>query len=262
MRPERLIISQGKCVVEPSNDNTDQMDVDRRATTIHFNEEIIMEIFSRLPVQSLLRFKCVSKFWEALISFPYFKMKHLNFAKNDQDSQKLLINQMCPKYGIFSIYCCPLSSLQLVEDVQKLDCPLNPKPNRFAIHCYYDGLVVIEVPDNLDGYRRTLLLWNSSTRESIVLPALEFPPDVVSRFGLGYDSTRGEYKILHMRQHLHRSIPSEILALKIGSWRRIDKHPRAFFNDKHPRAFFNVLFAMQFLTFIHAAFHWIDFSRK
>ncbi|KAK4360038.1 hypothetical protein RND71_022267 [Anisodus tanguticus] len=97
---------------------------------------------------------------------------------------------------------CPTSTDQMDvdgRDVQKLDCPLNPKPNQFAIRCCYDGLVVIEVHDNLDGYRRTLLLWNPSTRESIVLPALGFPPDDVSGFGLGYDSTSGEYKILHMR---------------------------------------------------------------
>ncbi|KAG5574403.1 hypothetical protein H5410_054537 [Solanum commersonii] len=53
-------ISKGKSVVEPSNDNTDQMDVD--AMAVHFPEVILMDILSRLPVQSLLRFKCVSKF--------------------------------------------------------------------------------------------------------------------------------------------------------------------------------------------------------
>ncbi|XP_060186752.1 F-box/kelch-repeat protein At3g23880-like [Lycium barbarum] len=254
--PQKLNqISRGKCVAEPSNDDkTDQMDVDRRRTTaIHFKEEIIMEILSRLPVQSLLRFKCVSKFWEALISDPYFKMKHLNFAKNDQDSQKLLISQMCPKDFIFSIYCCPLSSLQPVEDVQKLDFPLNPKPNRFVIRCCYDGLVVIQVLDNLDGYRHNLLLWNPSTRESIVLPALEFKLDDCSRFGMGYDSTSGEYKILHVHQVLDRSITNEILALKGGFWRRIDKHPRGFLIN---------LFFTPSLAFVHAAFHWIGLSRK
>ncbi|MCD7451696.1 hypothetical protein HAX54_013079 [Datura stramonium] len=83
-------IFKGKSIVETSNDNTDQMDVDR-ATAIHFQEEILMDILSKLPVRSLLRFKCVSVFWGTLISEPYFKMKHLNRAKNDQDSQKLLI---------------------------------------------------------------------------------------------------------------------------------------------------------------------------
>ncbi|XP_059309514.1 putative F-box protein At1g50870 [Lycium ferocissimum] len=203
-----------------------------------------MEILSRLPVQSLLRFKCVSKFWEALISDPYFKMKHLNQAR---DFPKLLITKIS-KDGLFSVHCCPLSSLPLVEDVQKLDCPFYPKPTSFNILCCCDGFFVIEVRDNFN-----LLLWNPSTRELVVLPAQEFPVGDRSCFGMGYDSTSGEYKILHMRQDLRRSLPSEILALKGGSWRRIDKNPRGFIN---------LLFAMQFLAFVHAAFHWIGLSRE
>ncbi|KAM3198794.1 hypothetical protein P3L10_034459 [Capsicum annuum] len=51
-------------------------------------EEIIMDILSRLPVQSLLRFKCVSKFWMTLISQPYFTTKHFNHAKHNQSFEK------------------------------------------------------------------------------------------------------------------------------------------------------------------------------
>ncbi|XP_059309487.1 F-box protein CPR1-like [Lycium ferocissimum] len=214
-----------------------------------------MEILSRLPVQSLLRFKCVSKFWEALISDPYFKMKHFNCTKNGQNSQKLLISQRSFQDGLYSFYCCPLSSPQLVQDVQKLDSPLSPRPTVFKIRCCYDGFVVVEVLDDLNGYRPTLLLWNPSTRESILLPVQEFEPNGGSCFGMGYDSTSGEYKILHVYQEIDRfiSLPTEILALKGGSWRRIDKHPRGFSN---------VLLAMNFLAFVHAAFHWVGCSRE
>ncbi|PHT96698.1 hypothetical protein BC332_34376 [Capsicum chinense] len=139
-------ISRGKNILEPSNDNIDQMDVDR--------------------------------------------MKHLNCAKNDQGSQKLLISKRCPKYHIYSMYCCPLSPVQLVEDVEKLklDCPSNPKPSHCAIHCCCDGLAIIEVSVFLDHDNFTHLLWNPSTRESIVLPPTECPLVSLSRFGLGYDS--------------------------------------------------------------------------
>ncbi|KAM3341887.1 hypothetical protein P3S68_026853 [Capsicum galapagoense] len=251
----KLIISDGEDASQNFN-NTNQMDVDRVACH-HFQEEILMEILSRLPVRSLLRFKCISSVWKTLISEPYFKMKHLNWAKNDQGSQKLLITQPCPNdNNIASMYCCPLSPVQLIEDIQKLklDCPSNPKPWHCKIHCCCDGLAVIEVPDILDYNRVTLLLWNPTTRESIVLPALESTHDAESRFGLGYDSTSGDYKILHIYQDdRDYKLPHEILALKSGSWRRIDKHPRGFSN---------LMFAMQFLAFVHAAFHWIGTSRN
>ncbi|KAM3288200.1 hypothetical protein P3S67_021630 [Capsicum chacoense] len=71
------------------------MDVDE--ATCHFNcpfqDDIIMEILYRLPVRDLVQFKCVSKLWNALISDPYFVNKHLDHAKNDPHSQKLLIYQ-------------------------------------------------------------------------------------------------------------------------------------------------------------------------
>ncbi|PHT99534.1 hypothetical protein BC332_29322 [Capsicum chinense] len=130
-------------------------------------------------------------------------MKHLNRAKNDQDSRKLLISQRCRKDCVFSLYCCPLSSVQLAEDVQK--------------SCDAQSVVVT----------MAWLLSNPSIRESIVLPAVELPVDVESRIGLGYDSTSGDYKILHIHEDLGDcKLPDEILALKGGSWRRIDKHPR------------------------------------
>ncbi|XP_015057104.1 F-box/kelch-repeat protein At3g23880-like [Solanum pennellii] len=231
----------------------DQLEV-RNSAMVQFPEQILVNILTRLPVQSLVRFKCVSKFWITLISDPYFTKKHLNRARNDQDSQKLLIYQWGPKVSNFSLYCCPLSPVQQVKDVQKLklDCPSTLKPNKILIHCCYNGLAILEICDK-DGVK--YLLWNPSIRESIVLPPLGCPGDGRSRFGLGYDSSSDEYKIIHMHQNREGPYcPNEILALKDGcSWRSIDEHPRAI------RCWFH---ASDSLPFIHAAFHWIQVSRN
>ncbi|OIS97334.1 f-box protein cpr30, partial [Nicotiana attenuata] len=235
-----------KELVKPSK----QMEVVDEATAVHFPEEILGDILSRLTVRSLLRFECVSKFWNTLISKPYFKTKHLNHAKNDQNSQKFLICQKCPKDRIFSMCCCPLSSVQLVEDVQKLDCPSNSRPGYCEINCFCNGLAIITVDNILDA-TRILLLWNPSTRESIVLPNPQFSAEEFSCFGLAYDSTSGDYKILiihDIEYHGGFRLPSEILALKSGLWRKIDKHPCG----SH-----NVLSGMHSLAFVHEAFHWI-----
>lgn len=81
------------------------------------------------------------------------------------------------------------------------------------------------------------------------------PGDGRSRFGLGYDSSSDEYKIIHMHQNIEGPYyTNEILALKDGcSWRSIDEHPRAI------RCWFH---ASDSLPFIHAAFHWIQVSRN
>ncbi|MCD9638885.1 hypothetical protein HAX54_023057 [Datura stramonium] len=250
--PDQKVSEKGVVVAEPSNNNnnTEQMDVDEPMAT-YFQEEILMDILNRLPVRSLLRFKCVSKFWKTLISDPYFKMTHLNHAKNYQSSQKFVISQCCPKDGIYSMYCFPLSLVQPVENVQKHDFPLVSKPYRCAIRCCCDGLVIVIVNDNIDIGRNIHLLWNPSMGESIVLPDLEPSPNDSTHLGFGYDSTSGDYKILKI--HTNIDSPGEILTLKSGSRRNIDKHPRGICN---------MMEGMHSLPFVNESFHWIGIFRK
>ncbi|KAK6775187.1 hypothetical protein RDI58_026188 [Solanum bulbocastanum] len=99
-------------------------------------------------------------------------------------------------------------------------------PYIVVLYRRFNGLAVIEIRDK-DHVK--FLLWNPSIRESIVLPPLGCPLDGRSRFGLGYDSSSD------------------------GSWRSIDEHPHAIHRWIH---------GMEYLPFIHAAFHWIEVSRN
>ncbi|XP_059305813.1 F-box/kelch-repeat protein At3g23880-like [Lycium ferocissimum] len=227
------------------------MDVDQ-ATGIRFKVDIMMEILSRLPVRSLFRFKCVSKFWEALIADPYFKMKHHLHAKNDQNSQKILICQLWSvKDRGLGFRSSSLSPVQMVEDEQKVDCPSNCIPMKCKPYCGYDGLVLLVYLS--DRPNLPLLLWNPSTRESIELPHPESPlTDCV--WGLGYDSTSGDYKILAVNLNgSGRRV--EILSLKSGSWRRIGNYPTGV----HCYPGFKDC-GMDYLPFVHGAFHWSGMS--
>ncbi|PHT27132.1 hypothetical protein CQW23_33271 [Capsicum baccatum] len=211
--------------------------------SVPLQEEIIMEILSRLPVRSLLRFKCVSKCWKTLISEPYFTLKHRNRAKNDQNSQKFLVRRKDLLEDEFSLYCSSLSSVQRNEEVQKLDCPSQDKPWRLCkLCCCYDSLVLIGVFNYRDKTNR-LLLWNPSIRESIVLPDQKFSLERRwCTWGLGYDSVSDDYKILK----IDLESCSEILALKSGSWRLTNNYPTGNRPD---------LLCTESLVFVHGAFH-------
>ncbi|KAK6785482.1 hypothetical protein RDI58_018937 [Solanum bulbocastanum] len=177
-----------------SNENQEGYDMDQDRKRIKYHKAYLASLARsiRLPVRSLLRFKCASKFWKTLISSDHFKAKHYNHAKNNK---KILITRVLPDHTT-SYYCSSLSSPQ---PLQKLGCcPSNNKPNR-----------------------------------------------------LGYDSISDDYKILKIDNNGGDSSrpPSKILALKCGSWRKIDNYPRIFHNSTYRN---------DPLTFVCGSFHWIS----
>lgn len=175
------------------------------------DDNTIMEILSRLSMRSLQRFKCVSPFWKSITSDHYFKMKHHNHAKNDQSSRKLLVAALRSPYCGIEFSCFSLSSVQVVENEQRINLPSNCKPGCIILCC--DGLVLLTTYDRLGKH---LLLWNPCTRESIVLPH----PDYNERdceYGLGHDATSGDYKILavNLNRGRYYDVSGEILGLKM-----------------------------------------------
>ena len=46
-------------------------------------EDVVVDILLRLPVKSLLRFKCVRKNWCALIKSPSFIREHFQYRNNN-----------------------------------------------------------------------------------------------------------------------------------------------------------------------------------
>ncbi|KAM3337298.1 hypothetical protein P3S68_031623 [Capsicum galapagoense] len=193
-----------------------------------------------------------------LISQPYFTTKHFNHAKHNQSFEKMLLLDK-----EYSFHCSSLSSVQLFEDVQRLDTPRSGKLWGWKIHCCYDGLVLIGVR-NYPDKDFILLLWNPSTRESVVLPNPKFSQEVTCTWGLGYDSTSDDYKILK----IDGKERNEVLALKSGSWRKIDDHPATgnpVLSGMDYLAFrhgaldcVDTPSNMGYLAFVHGAFHWVD----
>ncbi|PHU10063.1 hypothetical protein BC332_21923 [Capsicum chinense] len=219
------------------------------ATGIHLPEQIVEEILSRLPLRSLLRFKCLSKIWEALILDPYFH-KMMMHQSPDSNSQKLLIRKMFGDTAPsrFKFYS---SSLSTFEDVQQLDPPLTHYVGRYHIFSSFDGLVLLAADTQL-------FLWNPLTRETVLLPYTEYNI-IYTSFGLGYDDATDGYKILKLNMRLKHSM--EILTLKTGFWREICNHPTAVC----PRTGYEMELLplpskhipMEPLVYVHGAFHWI-----
>ena len=75
----------------------------------HLPDDIVLNILSRLPVKSLIRFRCVCKTWDSSITTLNFISTHLN-KNNDHDHACLI--QTCIQYNsskipkVCKVLCC------------------------------------------------------------------------------------------------------------------------------------------------------------
>ncbi|KAL3346820.1 hypothetical protein AABB24_025322 [Solanum stoloniferum] len=213
-------------------------------TPMHIQEEIIMDMLSRLPVKSLFRFKCVSNSWKALIYEPSFKKQHLNHAKND----KLLVLRIAKDSNSF-FYCSSLLTTtpphQIVRDVQELVCDPQCVPGYYHIYNYNiygscNGLFLI-------GIKQKCFLESFYKRINIL-------PSHWDKFfhgyihGMGYDPTSDDYKVVHIPEE-NEEAPTEILSLKSDSWRKIYGGDCSLQSGN-----------MECLTLLRGSFHWLTYS--
>ncbi|XP_058216961.1 F-box/kelch-repeat protein At3g23880-like [Rhododendron vialii] len=130
--------------------------------------ELFDAILSRLPVESLLRFRCVCKFWRSLISHPKFVKTHLSPASinNDYTHHRLLIRR---DYHTYDVKSCSLYVVlhEHSYNAVELDCPIKI-PHRYWFGDLFvgcrDGLVCIAI-------EREVYIWNPSTGKSKSLPS-------------------------------------------------------------------------------------------
>ncbi|KAF3433265.1 hypothetical protein FNV43_RR24367 [Rhamnella rubrinervis] len=189
-------------------------------------EDIIVDILRRLPVKSVGRFRCVSKTWRSLISDPNFVRTHL--SRHIQPH--LSLGTACRI--ILSRYADTLLSLRPHEDddgfaeAVELDFHLvRHLPYYVKGHC--DGILCLVINDGAKGL---LVVYNPSIREYRRLPPPRNFRSTREVFGIGYDSSIGDYKIvrvpsMYCRVKCPGYIPRvEILTLKSNSWRTLPDH--------------------------------------
>lgn len=214
-------------------------------------------------MKSVIRFNCVSKFWNTLISQPHFKKNHLNHAKNQARSQKLLCFYWPNKddnNNRIHFYSYSLSLAEPVKDIVVVDCPSNSNPSYgVQIYCSCDGLFLIGIWTERHVPQPSLLLiWNPSTRESIVLTHSKFNGSDEFRctYGLGYDSISDDYKVFRFVMTKNGQNKNEIFSLKNSSWKIIEE------NSSLDRMDCSMYYGGEFLPFVNGAFHWLGISSK
>ncbi|KAJ1382027.1 Galactose oxidase/kelch, beta-propeller [Sesbania bispinosa] len=196
--------------------------------------EIIAEILSWLPVESILRFSCVCKSWYSLISHSQFINLHL--SRSLKLNHGMLIFEQ-PRYEHGMLYLTPFSGDAISS--YPLRIPLPFREDRVRM-CHCDGLVFFTA-----AWANVCVLWNPLLRKqkSLTLPRFEgpgFPGSVILvDFGFGVDMVSGDHKIVRLVLYAewykgdylkHNFWTSEVKVYSFctNSWRRVPDLP---FND-------------------------------
>ncbi|KAK4425975.1 F-box protein CPR1 [Sesamum alatum] len=186
--------------------------------SVHLPLELLSEVLTRLPVKSLLRFKCVSKFWVDLINTPYFISSHLhNYSKRRRRINiiQLRLQRRYNNDGCFRTLHLDSAGNQYTAEARNLTVPLyDPGDENHYVFVAgtgtCNGLLCLWLPEE------PLVFWNPSTHQYRHGPILECSTNC----GFGYDQNSQDYKFATMIYTIPIKFryTCKMYSLKSGSW--------------------------------------------
>ncbi|KAK7358300.1 hypothetical protein VNO77_00227 [Canavalia gladiata] len=225
-------------------------------------QELLEDILSRLPYKSLMRFKCVCKYWYALFHDPLFLSRHLsNFVKSHNNSaNSVLLRLSFPTILGDGLENYKLFSLSGFSAVETLVPKFNMLSTKFQISGHCNGILCLSI----DYWPRSkeVLLYNPATREFRCLPdtAIRLKPSALAlAVGMGYDPFTDDYKVIRIWKvdaHRNGGVFStnwvEEYALSADSWTML-----------HNTNAENFLFGIDcFAMCFRRTYYWWAFSRE
>ncbi|CAL9235875.1 unnamed protein product [Arabidopsis halleri] len=180
--------------------------------------ELLEEIFLRLPLKSILKFKTVSKQWRSVLESNMFVEKRMNVSKSGKiiaayncdcgDRPRIIHEARLGDQVFVYLHCFNARPSMICDSRPLLTC---------------DGLVCIAEPDSI-------IVLNPSTGQ-----LLRFPEPLSSRFingegsdfyrgnwvmGFGRDKVTGSYKVTKMCL-LPREEGCDVLDVETGQWKNL-----------------------------------------
>ncbi|KAL1548090.1 F-box protein-like protein [Salvia divinorum] len=179
-------------------------------------QEIIIDILSRLPVQTIMKSKCVCKLWRDLVESPDFASLHSHHAA--LTSARLPVFEDL-KFSRAHSLLGFIGGNEIIQKPSKgsvLYPHSFPKPNKPFIHSSVNGLLFMIDFDSMFE----VFICNPITQEYV---AIEMGLDCYSyeyAFGFGV-SKSGQYKLARVYARGDYPIDYQVYNLGIGQWKSI-----------------------------------------
>ncbi|XP_026451750.1 F-box protein At5g07610-like [Papaver somniferum] len=190
--------------------------------TVYLSIDILEEILLRLPVKSLIVFKCVSKQWLSLISNPSFARRH-SLQKLGRSVTGLFVQDpsWLGLYGNAFVFLDESKRNNVISKsfnpyAKSLPCPIDFR-RRTIQSC--NGLLCCKTSHN----NPTFYVYNPSTNHHKILPRSPFKKDGFKSFcsvSLAFDPDKSpHYEVISIWAHKCRTLGVEIYSSKSESWK-------------------------------------------
>ncbi|KAK0596530.1 hypothetical protein LWI29_016521 [Acer saccharum] len=220
--------------------------------------DVVTDMFYRLPVKTLLRFRCLSKVFCSLIDSPDFVKLHLNHTVSTKTHLVLVLKGL-------HLYTADLDSLDEAT-------PFDHYPEYIwgvtEVFGSCNGLIA------LSNSEKDISLLNPATKQMFNLPVenVDLPKKDCFRgfvfYGFGYDFVHDDYKIVRMVQFkkdkdddlgIFLDYEVKVYSLKTNSWRKVVNLPnylRLLF-----QFYYHLLHRRGYAVFASGVLHWV-FPRR
>ncbi|XP_059635847.1 F-box/kelch-repeat protein At3g06240-like [Cornus florida] len=208
--------------------------------------DLMMDILSRLSVECIVRFKCVSKPWRTMFADPQFVKLHLTRSTNFKLVFTSSFHSLDPMRSLFVLSCGDMvDAASAWDDGEVGGIHISDPQETVRISSSCRGLVLC---DTCHG----IYLVNPSTKEVIRLPYSPFSKTHYASRGLGYDASLDDYKVVQISPPSPNDggeIITSLYSLKSNSWRKIQEFPY-WIKFSHSGVFLN------------GNLHWFNYDRK
>ncbi|KAH7860996.1 hypothetical protein Vadar_020420 [Vaccinium darrowii] len=219
---------------------------------------IVADILSRLPVKSLVRFRCVCKPLKTLFADPKFIATHYNRTKNNHT---LLVHS---RHASSANQTISLLHTKTPDSAPNLDHPFPPHfiVSDMEIVGSINGLVCLDSPP----LSVLLTIWNPATKQYRYLPCPtigNFHPDSVNTIstGFAFDSVKNDYKVIRIvcfKKELGILARAEVFSVNSCAWREIKVDLDVMFDFNWVAVVKGVPYWMGLTQDINEFFFWFD----
>ena len=188
----------------------------------HIPYDIAFNILAKLPVKSVIRFRCVCKSWDSSITTPYFISTHLNHNNNKDRDNGYVIHKPSSPPTPSNIPVCTVAFDHTFDSIYEVRIPFDFSSDCAQIVGSCNGLLCLADFRSLSTGDNDIYLWNPSIRKFKKLPHTCLGKVSFVTLGFAYHSENNDYKVVRISYRSLSTPKIEVYTLSSDSWRRVE----------------------------------------